>query len=263
MPTLKEITSELEKHFPPRLQASYDNSGIQVESGNGEISKCLVTLDVTEAVVDEAIANGCNLIVAHHPMIFGKGLMRITGNSPVERSIIKAIKNSVSIYCAHTNADSMPGGTSKVMFDKIGIKKFEMLAANSNEDFECGEGAIGELDEETDTMEFLKKLKSAFNCGAIRYTEITKPKVKKIAICSGSGSFLLNEAIRRGADVFVSGDFTYHKYFDADGKIIIADLGHFETENGIKQVFSDIITKKFVNFAVRISDINTNPIKYL
>ena len=263
MPKLTEIIEEIEKHFPPRLQESYDNAGIQVFSGDENITKCLVSLDVTEQVVDEAIQNGCNLILAHHPLIFGSGLKRLTYQTPVERTIQKAIKNSVSIYCAHTNCDAMPEGTSKVMFSKIGINNYEMLLPNPNENFECGSGAIGELPQKMETLKFLQLLKDVFNCGSIRYTEIVKPEVKKIAICSGSGSFLLKEAIRQGADVFVSGDFTYHKYFEADGKIIIADLGHFETEIGIKNIFKCILQKKFTNFAVKISDINTNPIKYL
>ncbi|MBQ5404774.1 MAG: Nif3-like dinuclear metal center hexameric protein [Bacteroidales bacterium] len=264
MPLLKDIISELEKQFPPCLQESYDNAGIQVFSGDENIKQCLVTLDVTLEVVDEAVKTGCNLIVAHHPLIFGRGLMHITEDTLTERIILKAIKNSVSIYCAHTNADSVLYGTSKVMFDKIGISDYKILLPdNKSTDFQSGAGAIGELKEEMPSLDFLKMLKKVFSCGALRHTEIIKEKVKKIAICSGSGSFLLKEAIKQGADVFVSGDFTYHKFFDADKKIIIADLGHFETEIGIKQIFCDILQKKFINFAVRISDINTNPIKYL
>ena len=261
--TLSEIISELERKFPPNLQEDYDNAGIQVEAGDGYINKCLVTLDVTEEVVDEAVAKGCNLIVAHHPLIFGRGLKHVTMRTPVERTIYKAVSNEISIYCAHTNADAMPEGTSKVMMDIIGIKDYHILSPNKSVDFPCGSGAIGELPEPMDAMEFLRKLKSGFQCGGIRHTAIVKDKVKRIAVCSGSGSFLINEAIRLGTDVFVSGDFTYHKFFDADGRIIIADLGHYETEIGIKNVFVDVLQKKFYNFVVLKSDINTNPIKYL
>ncbi|MBQ3656967.1 MAG: Nif3-like dinuclear metal center hexameric protein [Bacteroidales bacterium] len=263
MPKFTEIISELESLFPKRLQEDYDNAGIQVFSGVEDITQCLVTLDVTEEVVDEAIACGCDLIISHHPIIFGRGLMNISPESQVGRIVLKAVKNSVSIYCAHTNADSMPLGTVGVMFEKLGIKEFSMLKRFENEDFECGSGGIGELPQSIGTMDFLKKVKAVFNCGSIRYTEIIKPEVKKIAICPGSGSFLLKEAVRQKADVFLSGDFTYHKFFEADKKILIADLGHFETEIGIKNVFKCILQKKFTNFAVKISEINTNPIKYL
>lgn len=263
MPQFTEIVSELERVFPKRLQEDYDNAGVQVFAGDGQITQCLVTLDVTEEVVDEAIALGCNLIVAHHPLIFGRGLLNITPETFVGRIVLKAVKNGVSIYCAHTNADAMPLGTVGVMFEKLGIKEFQMLKLLENEDFECGAGGIGELPKEVSTLDFLKNVKTVFNCGAIRYTEIIKPSVKKIAICPGSGSFLLEEAVRQKADVFLSGDFTYHKFFEADKKILIADLGHFETEIGIKNIFKCILQKKFTNFAVKISDINTNPIKYL
>lgn len=261
--TLSEIISELERNFPPKLQEEYDNAGIQVEAGDGFINKCLVTLDVTEDVVDEAIAKECNLIVAHHPLIFGRGLKHITKQTPVERTILKAVSHSISIYCAHTNVDAMPEGTSKVMMDKIGISNYKILLPNKNVDYQCGSGAIGDLPAPIDTKEFLLTLKKVFNCEGIRHTAIVKDKVKRVAVCSGSGSFLLSEAILQGADVFVSGDFTYHKFFDADRRIVIADLGHFETEIGIKNVFVDILQKKFYNFVVLKSDINTNPIKYL
>lgn len=260
---INEIIQELERHFPPRLQESYDNAGYQLKSGICDIERCLVSLDVTEEVVREAIDNGCQLIIAHHPMIFGRGLMSITGATPVERAIQLAIRHQISIYCAHTNADSVPSGTSRVMMQRIGIEKFSMLKPISGETIECGAGAIGELPQPADTMDFLYQLKAKFNCGAIRHTRPVKPQVRKIAVCGGSGSFLLQEAIRQGADVFVSGDFTYHKYFEADGRILIADLGHFETEIGIKDVFLDVLQKKFINFAVLKSVINTNPINYL
>ena len=261
--TLSEIISELERHFPPALQEDYDNAGIQVEADDGYIYKCLVTLDVTEEVIDEAVRKGCNLIIAHHPIIFGKGLKHITMQTPAERIIYKAVSHSISIYCAHTNVDAVLEGTSKAMMDIIGIKDYKILSPKNFGDIPCGSGAIGDLPEPMDAMEFLKKLKRDFHCGGIRHTAIVKDKVQRIAVCSGSGSFLLNEAKRLCADVFVSGDFTYHKFFDADGRILVADLGHYETEIGIKNIFVDIIQKKFCNFAVEKSETNTNPIKYL
>ncbi|MCR5453640.1 MAG: Nif3-like dinuclear metal center hexameric protein [Bacteroidales bacterium] len=261
--TLSEIISELERHFPPALQEDYDNAGIQVGAGDGYIHKCLVTLDVTEDVVEEAVAKGCDLIVAHHPIIFGKGLKHITMRTPTERIIHKAVSNSISIYCAHTNADAVLEGTSKSMMETIGIKDYHILSPKPFGDITYGSGAIGELPEPMDAMQFLQKLKQDFHCGGIRHTAIVKDQVKRIAVCSGSGSFMLNEAKKLCADVFVSGDFTYHKFFDADGDILIADLGHYETEIGIKNIFVDILQKKFYNFAVEKSETNTNPIKYL
>lgn len=259
---LFDIIKVLEQQFPPEYQEGYDNSGLQIRSGNDEISACLVTLDVTENVVDEAITKHCNLILSHHPVIFGKGLMRITGQNPAQRIVAKCLKNGISIYSAHTNVDAVKSGTSAVMAKRLGITNIEILLPATETD-EHGSGAIGILDQPTPIMDFLRKVKDVFACGAIRYTEPIKPLVSKIAFCSGSGSFLLNEAIKHKADVFISSDFTYHKFFDTEKRILIADIGHYESEIGIKDVFSDVLTKNFNTFAVIISQENTNPIKYL
>lgn len=363
---LNKIIAELENVFPLSLQESYDNAGMQVYGGDDEINAALITLDVTQEVVDEAIAKKCNLIISHHPLIFGGGLKKITGKNPVERIVMQCIKHSISVYSAHTNCDNSPLGTSKMMCEKLGIKNYKVLSpalnrfvkiavyvpenfaekirqaifeagggatgnyscssfntngqgsfkpeegANpyvgtngelhfenevkieticqtskinkiisaitavhpyeepaidiiklENQDNFNGSGAIGKLEKPEKTIDFLKKIKEVFGCGCIKHTKILKPEIQTIAICSGSGSFLLNEAIRNQADIFISGDFTYHKYFDADNKITIVDIGHYESEIGIKQIFYDILTKKICNFEVRISEQNTNPINYL
>lgn len=260
---IEEIISVLENVFPPQYQEGYDNAGIQILAHSGDINSCLVTLDVTEDVVNEAIRNHCGLILSHHPLIFGKGLMRVAAENYVQRIVALCIKNGISVYSAHTNCDAVLTGTIAVMCKKLQITDYQILQPAPHSDGNHGGGAIGMLPQEIPAQEFLLKVKNVFNCGAIRYTQITKPMVRKIALCPGSGSFLLSEAIAQNADVFISGDFTYHKFFDADGKILLIDIGHYESENGIKQIFSDILTKNFSNFAVKISDTNTNPIKYL
>lgn len=363
---LKEITDCIEAYAPLAYQESYDNAGLICGNEEMEISAALICLDSTEAVIDEAIANNCNLVIAHHPIVF-EGLKKINGNNYVERVIIKAIQNNIAIYAAHTNLDNVHNGVSGKIAEMLGLVNCKILSpspkarlkklvtycpeANADEiknalfaagagkignydecsfissgtgTFRAGVGAnpavgkvgiqhqenevkietiysahlegaviqalcaahpyeevaydllpitnintnvgagmVGELPEEVDEMDFLKVLKKVMKADGIRYTELRGRKIKKIAVCGGAGSFLLNDAIRSGADIFVTGDFKYHQFFDAEDKIVIADIGHYESEQYTNQLFYDVLRKKFNTFALLISKINTNPIKYL
>ncbi|OAQ38463.1 Nif3-like dinuclear metal center hexameric protein [Pedobacter psychrophilus] len=362
---LKELTQYLETVAPLAYQESYDNSGLIVGSFDKEINKALISLDCTEAIVDEAIKNKCDIIISHHPIVF-KGLKKLNGSNYVERVIIKAIENKIAIYAIHTNLDAVDNGVNSKICEKIGLQNCHILSPKKNglkkivffvplayadivrteifeagggqignytnasfntngigtfkgNDFtnafvgkknqthyedetrievlyqaqieskiiaallknhpyeevaydiyaldnnlkEVGSGMIGELPEEMDGVKFLHHLKEKMDLSVIRHTEILSKKVKKIAVCGGSGSFLLKNALAANADVFITADFKYHEFFDADGKIIIADIGHFESEQFTQHLLLDIITKKFPNFAIRLTENNTNPIKYL
>jgi dinuclear metal center YbgI/SA1388 family protein len=362
---IKDITQILEDFAPLSLQESYDNAGLIVGSKNAKVNGILVSLDITEEVIDEAIALGYNLIVAHHPIVMG-GLKRFNGNSYVERSVIKAIKNDIAIYACHTNADSVMQGVNGKIADKIGLTNQQILAPKhqtliklvtfapegnaedvrtalfkagaghignydscsfntagegtfrgnaqsnpfagkagelhteneirietifpsylknkviralieehpyeevaydlyplENEWAQVGSGMIGTLPNPEDEITFLKRIKEIFQCGTIKYTPLLNNPVQKIALCGGAGSFLLGKAKALGADVFISGDFKYHQFFDAENSIVIADIGHFESEQFTKEVFFELLTKKIPNFAIRLSKVNTNPIKYL
>lgn len=283
---IRELTSFLEQIAPSRLQESYDNSGFIVGNPDAEIAGVLCCLDSTEAVVDEAIEKGCNLIVAHHPIIFN-GLKSLTGQHYVERVVIKAIRNDITIYAIHTNLDNVViDGVNAKIAQKLGLEvvhslrpkegKFENSSSkiqlsetlNSflhdlNASSQIGSGIIGVLPEPMEEMKFLMHVKQSMNCGCIKYTPLLNRKVSKIAICGGSGQFLLKDAINAQADVFISSDFKYHEYFEADGKILIADVGHFESEQFTAELLCDIITENFSNFAAHISKTITNPIKYL
>jgi dinuclear metal center YbgI/SA1388 family protein len=364
MPTLKDITSFLENIAPLGLQESYDNAGLITGDVSTEITSVLITLDVTEKVVEEAIQKKAQLIVAHHPIIFS-GLKKITGKNYVERTIIKAIKNDIAIYAAHTNLDSVEGGVNGKICDKLGLENCRILQPASgqlkklvtfipieNADlvreavFNAGAGNIGNYDscgfvaegmgsfrgnenanpyvgkkgeihaekevrfetifpgylqgriieallkshpyeevaydiyplenkfdkigmgmvgtfaKPVDETLFLKQLKQTFNTGVIKHTALLGKKVGKVAVCGGSGSFLLNTAIAAGADFFVSGDFKYHQFFDAEDKIVIADIGHFESEQFTKELFYELLTKKFPTFAIHLSEVGTNPVLY-
>lgn len=361
---VKDVTQYLESIAPRSYQESYDNSGLLTGEPDQSVTGVLFTLDCTEAIVDEALAKGANLIVAHHPIIF-TGLKKLTGSNYVERTIIKAIRNSVAIYAIHTNLDNVHTGVNRKIAEKIGLKNVQILAPKkdtltklavfipmehtetvlqalykagagqignykncsfrtegigtfmptenadpfigktgeqeqvtensvevifpshlerqilnalrkshpyeevayyltrlANENQEVGAGMTGELEEALEPIEFLKRLKSRMNLTTIRHTRLLDKKVKKVAVCGGSGSFLLKQAIASEADFFVTADFKYHEFFDADGQITIADIGHYESEIFTKELLGEIFKEKFPTFAVNFSETDTNPIRY-
>jgi len=362
---LKDIVSLIENIAPLQLQENYDNAGLVTGNQQMEVNAALLCIDVTLAVIDEAIATGANLIISHHPVIFS-GLKKLTGNTSTEQIVIKAIQNNFALYSAHTNIDSVENGVSFKMAEKLGLINCRILTpmkgqlrklvtfvpvehlqkvedaifaagaghignysdcsfqATGNGTFKALEGAnpfvgelnqrhhekeirfetvflkhqqskiirallqahpyeevaydvfalenqtnkigfgvIGELQTEVDEMTFLEKIKKAFNLSTLKYTALLNKKIKKVALCGGAGSFSLQDAISENADIFISGDFKYHQFFDAENKIIIADIGHFESEQFTTEIFYDVLSKNIPNFAVQISKINTNPINYL
>lgn len=362
---LQNIINHLESIAPVHYQESYDNAGLIVGEKSREISSALITLDVTEEVVEEAITHGCGLIISHHPLIF-KGLKRITGGNEVERCVIKAIRNNIAIYAAHTNLDSITGGVNSMICNKIGLTNCRILAPvknqllklvtyipedqlesvrsalfsagagvignydqcsfgtsgygtfRGNEDsnpfvgrrgelhtekevrFETivprhlvsriisallsahpyeevaydlipleneyaivGSGMIGELQEPADETSLLESVRQIFGCQMIRHTALLNRKISRIAVCGGSGSFLISKAIAEGADLFISADLKYHDFFEADKKIVLADIGHYESEQFTKEVLKEIVLKKFPTFALRLSDVKSNPVFYL
>jgi dinuclear metal center YbgI/SA1388 family protein len=362
---LVEITSLLESFAPLSYQESYDNSGLQVGDEQQDITSALITVDVTDEVLDEAMKKGSNLIITHHPLIFSE-IKKITGKSMSERLIIKAIRNNICIYAAHTNLDNIKSGVNARICQKLELKnctilspvkgalkklvtfippehaekvrqavfgagagvigeydqcsynlegygtfrgsgntnpfigekgklnfekeiRFEtifpenlqsaiiraLLEAHPYEEVaydiypldnthhETGAGMVGETSVPFDTIHFLKRMKKVFNASTVRYSKVVKDKINKVAVCGGSGSFLIREAIHSGADLFITGEMKYHQFFEAEDKIILADIGHFESEQFTKEIFYELLIKNFPKFAVRLSEVNTNPINYL
>lgn len=362
---LKTLCNEIEAFAPINLQESYDNSGLIVGNIERTISKAIISLDVTEDIVDEAIQEKADLIIAHHPLIF-KPLKRITGSTTVERIVQKAIKNDIAIYAVHTNLDNIFEGVNLLFSHKLGLinpeillpkpntlkklivyvptnfadtlkqslfsigagtignydscsfqlegkgsfkpldgsnpfvgdkfkihyeeeSKIEMvfpaflqseiirtLRANhpyeepafdvyalENEWEKAGSGMLAYLPEALDEIEFLKFMKTRLQLNCIRHSPLIGKKVKKIALCGGSGSFLIPHALKAKADVFISADIKYHDFFESENQLLIADIGHYESEQFTKQFLVDFINKKFPNFAVQISGRNTNVVNYL
>lgn len=361
---LSKIIECLEAIAPLSYQETYDNAGLIVGHPHQEIKQALISLDCTEAVVDEAIRDGYDLIISHHPIVF-KGLKRFNGYSYVERVVMKAIQHNIALYAIHTNLDNVLDGVNNKIAEKLKLQKLAILSPKegllnklavfvpkSHADqlrtalFAAGAGSIGNYDEcsfntlgigtfkaglgadpyvghigeqhlqeeekveviypkqierklliamyehhpyeevaydiyqlenrynrvgsgiigmlkdPLDALDFFAFLKERLKVKVIRHTALSNNKVQRVAVCGGSGGFLLPQAIQQGADIFITADYKYHEFFDAEGKIVIADVGHFESEQFTQELLLEIIQKKFPNFAVRLTGVNTNPINY-
>ncbi|MEZ4918673.1 MAG: Nif3-like dinuclear metal center hexameric protein [Saprospiraceae bacterium] len=259
---IQDILDVLESVAPPHLQESYDNAGLIVGDPNQALSGVLFCLDSTEAIVAEARAKNCNLIVAHHPIVF-RGLKRLNGSNYIERTVIEAIRQNIAIYAIHTNLDNVhQQGVNAKIAEKLSLKNTQILRPATSEP-EIGAGLVGELAQPMSELDFLKAVKSNLRSDCIRHTALRNQPVQRVAVCGGAGSFLLSDARAAGADVFVTGDFKYHEFFDAEGKLVIADVGHYESEQFTIELLFEIIQEKFPNFALHCTDLNTNPVKYL
>lgn len=254
--TIQTIIAQIEKRLPLRLQESWDNSGLQVGQTDIECSGVLTTLDITESVIEEAIALGCNLIVAHHPILF-KGLKRISYSSYVERCVIMAIKHDITIYAAHTNADSAYMGLNYWLGQKMGLVSIETLSPTNGNNQE-GLGVIGRLPDDLDFERFLGHIARIFKSKQLRYNGRTKDKIKTVAICGGAGAFLWERARDLGADVLITGEAKYNDYFDAEG-ISLITVGHYESELPVAELFQQIISD-CPSVPVYVTKIEHNPV---
>ena len=365
MVKIKDIANALEMFAPLPLQEGFDNSGLQIGLTEAEVTGVLLCLDVTEKVVDEAVASGCNLIVSHHPLIFSP-LKRITGSNYVERCVLKALANGIAIYASHTNMDSVSGGVNYRIAEKLGLQNVRILVpkgdallklsvyvpmaqadivrdalfaagcgnignygscsynvegygtfkANEGCNPFCGEigelhkenevridtvlpaylknkvisallkahpyeepaydiyplknswdsvglGVVGDLPAERDELDFLAEVKEKFAVGSVRHTSLSGNKVKRVALCGGSGASFADAAISAGAQVYITGEARYHDLFNYDRKILFAVIGHYESEQFTMDVFNDIIRGAYPDLKVIKTSINTNPINYL
>ncbi len=262
---IKDILAVLEAVAPPHLQESYDNAGLIVGHPEAEVTGVLFCLDSTEAVVEEALALGCNLVVAHHPIVF-RGLKRFNGSSYVERTVMQAIRHDVALYAIHTNLDNVYyQGVNAKIAEKLGLGEPGADSGLRTQDsgLSTGAGMIGLLPQPMAETDFLHHVKSALQASCVRHTALRNKPVEKVAVCGGSGSFLLSEALRTGAHAFVTADFKYHEFFDAEGRLVIADIGHYESEQFTIELLFDIVREKFPTFALHCTKVNTNPVFYL
>lgn len=258
---IAEIIEKIEQFAPLNLQENYDNAGLQVGDTEQVATGALITLDITESVVDEAIYRHCNLVISHHPLLF-HGIKRISNGTWIERIITKAIKNDIVLYSAHTNLDKCEGGVNYEMARLLGLGNVKVLMPEQD-DRRAGLGCIGQLPTPENYVDCLRRIKRIFDVKVIRHTTLLDRPVRTIALCSGSGSEFIHDAISQGADLYITGDVTYHKFFDADNQIVIADIGHFESEHIIKDLFVGYLSNIFPKFAVWKSDKDCNVVNYL
>ena len=267
-----QVVDALEHYAPLPLQEGYDNAGLQVGLTEAvEVSGALLCLDVTEDVVDEAIRKGCNLIVSHHPLIFRK-LARISDENYVQRTVRKAIKNDIAIVSMHTNMDAAMGGVNFKIAEKLGLRNLRFFGGEKEIDgVKGGEGVIGEITDETDTLhadgiaadDLVLMLRERFQAECVQCNQLLRRPIRKVALCGGAGSFLLDAAIAAGADAFITGEMHYHEFFGHEQEIQICVIGHYQSEQFTSEIFRSIITEKCPGVKCEISEINTNPIIYL
>lgn len=258
---VKDIAAAIEDFAPKSLQESYDNAGLQVGDPEMEVSAALLCLDVTEDVLNEALVRHCNMIVSHHPLLF-KGLKEVTGKTATERIVIRAIIEKIAIYSADTNLDSAWEGVSHEMAHIIGMKNIKVLEPH---DSECryGLGVIGDV-KPTPKLESLRNIKEEFKVKSLKYSSQNPQLViRKVAVCGGSGASLIKDAIAAGADIIVTGDVKYHDFTTYGLDILIADIGHYESELCTKDIFSRIIRERYPDFVTYFSETETNPISYM
>ena len=267
-----QVVDALEHYAPLPLQEGYDNAGLQVGLTEAvEVSGALLCLDVTEDVVDEAIRKGCNLIVSHHPLIFRK-LARISDENYVQRTVRKAIKNDITIVSMHTNMDAAKGGVNFKIAEKLGLRNLRFFGGEKEIDgVKGGEGVIGEITDETDTLhadgiaadDLVLMLRERFQAECVQCNQLLRRPIRKVALCGGAGSFLLDAAIAAGVDAFITGEMHYHEFFGHEQEIQICVIGHYQSEQFTSEIFRSIITEKCPGVKCEISEVNTNPIIYL
>lgn len=262
MVKVKDICRAIEAYAPLSLQEHYDNAGLQVGNPEAVVSAVLLCLDVTEETVREAKERRCNLIVSHHPLIF-KGLKSLTGADQTQRIVMEALKEGIAIYSAHTNLDSTKEGVSYEMAHLLNLRNLEVLVP-SEKNPDVGLGIIGHYDNPVPQLEFLRKVKETFSVKALRYSGQTQSLVvRRVALCGGSGASFIGNALAAKADAYLSGDFKYHDYTTYGLDMLIADIGHHESELCSRRILSRIIREAFTDCVTYFAESESNPIKIL
>ncbi|MCI6803213.1 MAG: Nif3-like dinuclear metal center hexameric protein [Bacteroidaceae bacterium] len=265
---IKDILGALEEFAPLALQDGYDNAGLQIGlAEDAEATGVLLSLDVTEEVVNEAVLRGCNLIVSHHPLMFHP-VKTFNGKTHVERTILKAIKNDVAVYAAHTNLDVAYGGVNFKIAEKLCLQNVEWLSeresyVSGGKTLMAGDGIIASLPSSVSKKEFMEQVKEVFRLKSLRVNNASPKTIKRVALCGGSGASLIPQAIEKGADVFITGEIGYHHFFGYENDILLLEIGHYESEQYTIEVLRDVISKFAPSLHICKAETNINPIKYL
>lgn len=253
--TTHQLCDILNEFAPLSLQDSWDNSGLQIDNNNADVKGVLICFDITEKSLEEAIQKGCNVIVAHHPLLF-HGLKHIGHDTYLERCVRLAIIHGIAVYCNHTPLDKTEGGISWKLGEKLGLKDLSYLQTDGIASY----GTIGTLPQPLSEQDFINLLKTSLQVSMVRCSEPLNKTICKVAMCGGSGAFLINDAVQAGADAFVCGDIKHHEFYQAEQKILLADIGHFESEIATKEIFFSILSKKLPTFVVHLSENDKSPI---
>ncbi len=256
---LKDLITVIEDWAPPNSAEHFDNVGLIVGDVNQKITKALITIDTLETVVDEAIEKKCNLIISFHPIIFN-GLKKLTQKTYVERVVRKAIKYEICIYSIHTNLDNHLYGVNHMISKKLSIRDTKFLIPKNESN--SGSGMIGKLSTKINEQEFLGYVKEKMNTSFIKHSPLLNKKIHTVAVLGGSGSFAIEHALDKNADCLITADLKYHDYFKAENKILLLDIGHFESEQFTKELILNFLNKKIPKFACIISKSKTNPVNY-
>ncbi len=259
---IKEVLSALERFAPLPLQESWDNAGLQVGLTETEVSGALLCLDVNERIVDEALKKGCNVIVSHHPLLF-RGLKTISDLTDVQRTVMKAIEHHICVISMHTNMDNAKGGVNFRIARKLGLQDVAFFAPKTVEGIEAGSGVIGSLSEPLAADDFVLQVKKAFDVECAMCNELLQRPIRRVAICGGAGDFLLDDALKAGADAFITGEMHYHQYFGYEQQIQICVIGHYQSEQFTSEIFQEIIQRECPGVKTFVAETNTNPILYI
>ncbi len=256
---VRDIAAAIESFAPLSLQESYDNAGLIVGRMDDDVHKALLAVDVTEEVIAEAVAEGCDMIITHHPIIF-HAMKRFNSASQTERCVEEAIRRGIVLYAAHTNLDSTPDGMSWRVAQMLGLVNIAVMQPTNAEG--AGFGVVGELAEAMPSADFMRRVMERFDVKALRHSDVVKAEIRKVAICTGSGGSLIDDARKSGADIYLTADLRYNDFMRHENAIILADMGHFESEYCAIQILFDILSKKIPIFAVRKSVCSRNPVNY-
>ncbi len=256
---IKEVIAALEQFAPLPLQEDYDNAGLQLGLTEAEVSGALLCLDVTEETVAEAVEKGCNLVVSHHPLLF-RGLKQIVDADSVQRTVKMAIKNDVTIVSMHTNLDNAVGGVNWKIAEKLGLETGRQ-GVQGVQGEKCGL-YVGTFAKPLSANNFISLLKTRMEAQCVMTNELLKREIRKVAICGGAGSFMLDDAIAQGADAFVTGEMHYHEYFGHDQEIQIAVIGHYESEHFTNELFREIIESECKGVRCVMAESQKNPVRY-
>lgn len=255
--TANEIAAVIEKTAPLHWQEEYDNAGFQVGNPQTEVTGVLVSLDITEAVIDEAARKGCNMVVSHHPLIF-RPLRQVCALSWQQRCVEMALKAGICLYSAHTNLDNAPQGVNRRIAEKLGLEDLQPLQENTGGSWS---GVIGSLTQAASRENFLKTLQQSFGARGMQYCGENGPEIRKVALCGGAGGFLLEAAKENGADCFITGELHYHDWFEAKN-LLLVQLGHYESECCSEGLLADLVQAAFPQLKVLRTETPTNPVRY-